>query len=97
MVVFSLLYRASVKKYRGVLREQAQREFSVKSIEDDYETMDWCNYFLEQFWYYLNHLFLKLLVNKSILFWQALQHQHLLNRYGLIVLLWGQSLLVLIQ
>ena len=35
------------------MREQAQREFSVKSIEDDYETMDWCNYFLEQFWYYL--------------------------------------------
>lgn len=53
MVVFAILYRASVKKYRGVLREQAQREFSVKTIEDDYETMDWCNYFLEKFWYYL--------------------------------------------
>lgn len=53
MVIFSLLYRASVKKYRGVLRETAQREFSVKSIETDYETMDWCNYFLEQFWYFL--------------------------------------------
>ncbi|KAI5955493.1 TCB1 [Candida theae] len=53
MVVFAVLYRASVKKYRGVLREQAQREFSVKTIEDDYETMDWCNYFLEKFWYYL--------------------------------------------
>ncbi|CAK9436048.1 uncharacterized protein LODBEIA_P06060 [Lodderomyces beijingensis] len=53
MVVFALLYRASVKKYRGLLREQAQREFSVKRIEDDYETMDWCNYFLEKFWYFL--------------------------------------------
>lgn len=53
MGVFSLLYRVSVKKYRGVLREEAQREFSVKSIESDYETMDWCNYFLEQFWYFL--------------------------------------------
>ncbi|KAI5963517.1 TCB1 [Candida pseudojiufengensis] len=53
MVIFSLLYRASVKKYRGILREQAQREFSVKQIEDDYETMDWCNYFLEKFWYFL--------------------------------------------
>ncbi|RCK64251.1 Tricalbin-1 [Candida viswanathii] len=53
MAVFSVLYRASVKKYRGVLREQAQREFSVKEIETDYETMDWCNYFLEQFWYFL--------------------------------------------
>ncbi|KAL6453234.1 TCB1 Tricalbin-1 [Candida maltosa Xu316] len=53
MVVFSILYRASIKKYRGLLREQAQREFSVKSIESDFETMDWCNYFLEQFWYFL--------------------------------------------
>ncbi|KAI5950806.1 TCB1 [Candida jiufengensis] len=53
MVIFGLLYRASVKKYRGVLREHAQREFSVKRIEDDYETMDWCNYFLEKFWYFL--------------------------------------------
>ncbi|KAG5421141.1 TCB1 [Candida metapsilosis] len=53
MVVFAILYRASVKKYRGVLREEAQREFSIKTIEDDYETMDWCNYFLKKFWYYL--------------------------------------------
>lgn len=53
MVAFALVYRASVKKYRGVLREAAQREFSVKHIEDDYETMDWCNYFLEKFWYFL--------------------------------------------
>ncbi|KAG7666099.1 TCB1 [[Candida] subhashii] len=53
MVVFSLLYRASVKKYRALLREEAQREFSVKRIESDYETMDWSNLFLEKFWFYL--------------------------------------------
>ncbi|KSA01404.1 C2 domain-containing protein [Debaryomyces fabryi] len=53
MVVFAILYRSSIKKYRTLLREEAQREFSIKSIEDDYETMDWCNVFLEKFWYFL--------------------------------------------
>lgn len=53
MVVFAILYRSSVRKYRQALREQAQREFSVKSIENDYETMDWLNVFLEKFWYFL--------------------------------------------
>lgn len=36
-----------------MLRELAQREFSVKSIENDYETMDWLNVFLEKFWRFL--------------------------------------------
>ncbi|KAK6459424.1 C2 domain-containing protein [Scheffersomyces xylosifermentans] len=53
MVVFAVLYRASVKKYRVYLREQAQREFSVKTIETDFETMDWSNNFLEKFWIFL--------------------------------------------
>lgn len=53
MVVFSVLYRASIRKYRSALREQAQREFSIKSIENDYETMDWLNTFLEKFWHFL--------------------------------------------
>ncbi|KAK6205185.1 C2 domain-containing protein [Scheffersomyces amazonensis] len=53
IVVFAILYRSSVKKYRTTLREQAQREFSVKKIETDYETMDWLNNFLEKFWYFL--------------------------------------------
>ncbi|ABN68024.2 hypothetical protein putative xylanase/chitin deacetylase [Scheffersomyces stipitis CBS 6054] len=53
MLVFSVLYRASVKKYRMLLREEAQREFSVKTIETDYESMDWSNTFLEKFWVYL--------------------------------------------
>lgn len=53
MVAFSILYRTSVRKYRSVLREQAQREFAIKSIENDYETMDWINVFLEKFWVFL--------------------------------------------
>lgn len=53
MVAFAILYRSSIKKYRSVLREEAQREFSIKSIENDYETMDWLNVFLEKFWYFL--------------------------------------------
>lgn len=53
MIVFSILYRTSVRKYRTSLREQAQREFAIKSIENDYETMDWCNVFLEKFWSFL--------------------------------------------
>lgn len=53
MLASSLLYRSSVRTYRQLLREQAQREFSIKSIEDDYETMDWLNVFLEKFWHFL--------------------------------------------
>lgn len=53
MVVTSILYRTSIRTYRQGLREQSQREFSIKSIEDDYETMDWLNVFLEKFWHFL--------------------------------------------
>ncbi|KAK6463826.1 C2 domain-containing protein [Scheffersomyces coipomensis] len=53
IVVFAILYRSSIKKYRTTLREQVQREFSIKSIETDYETMDWLNNFLEKFWFFL--------------------------------------------
>lgn len=53
MVIVSILYRSSVRRYRQTLREQAQREFSIKSIEDDYETMGWLNVFLEKFWHFL--------------------------------------------
>lgn len=53
MLATAIMYRSSVRKYRQSLREEAQREFSIKSIEDDYETMDWLNVFLEKFWHYL--------------------------------------------
>lgn len=52
-ITFSILYRASVRKYRTNLRHLAQREFTVRQIENDYETMDWLNIFLEKFWYFL--------------------------------------------
>lgn len=53
MVASTIMYRTSIRTYRQTLREQAQREFSIKSIEDDYETMDWLNVFLEKFWHFL--------------------------------------------
>ncbi|ODV60919.1 lipid-binding protein [Ascoidea rubescens DSM 1968] len=53
MVIFSLYYRTQIRKYRSNLREQAQRAFSIKRIENDYETMDWLNTFLDKFWLYL--------------------------------------------
>jgi len=49
----SVYYRASIKKYRSVVRDQIQREFTVKHIENDYETMDWLNTFLDKYWIYL--------------------------------------------
>ncbi|ODQ80179.1 hypothetical protein BABINDRAFT_171199 [Babjeviella inositovora NRRL Y-12698] len=53
LVAVSLVYRASMRKYRAVLREQAQKEFSIKKIESDFETMDWLNTFLDKYWVYL--------------------------------------------
>lgn len=53
MLVSAIMYRTSVRKYRQILREEAQREFTIKSIETDYETMDWLNVFLEKFWFFL--------------------------------------------
>lgn len=53
MLITAILYRSSVRAYRQRLRDQAQREFSVKSIENDYETVDWLNVLMTKFWYYL--------------------------------------------
>lgn len=53
MVASAIMYRSSVRKYRQHLRDEAQREFTIKSIETDYETMDWLNVFLEKFWHFL--------------------------------------------
>lgn len=52
-LVTAVYYRASIKKYRSVVRDEIQREFTVKHIEDDYETMDWLNTFLDKYWIYL--------------------------------------------
>ncbi|CAN3371572.1 hypothetical protein DIURU_004012 [Diutina rugosa] len=53
VLVCSVFYRSSVRKYREQIREEAQREFSIKQIETDYETIDWFNLMVEKFWYYL--------------------------------------------
>ncbi|KAH3901441.1 tricalbin SCDLUD_002935 [Saccharomycodes ludwigii] len=44
------LYRASVKKYRQNIKQLAQKEYIVKKIEDDYESMEWLNTFLDKYW-----------------------------------------------
>lgn len=49
----ALFYRSSVRKYRLNLKLEAQREFAVHSIEDDFESMDWLNVFLDKYWVYL--------------------------------------------
>lgn len=45
-----LMYRTSSRKYRAGIRELAQREFTVQKIENDYETLEWLNTFLDKFW-----------------------------------------------
>lgn len=51
--VSALYYRSSVRKYRLALKLEAQREFTVHSIEDDYESLDWLNVFLDKYWIFL--------------------------------------------
>ncbi|ODV97927.1 hypothetical protein PACTADRAFT_47760 [Pachysolen tannophilus NRRL Y-2460] len=53
ILLFSIAYRTSIRKYRSLIRDQAQREFSVLNIENDYETMDWLNCFMEKYWIFL--------------------------------------------
>lgn len=49
----AVYYRTSIKQYRSLLRDQIQMEFTAQKIENDYETMDWLNTFLEKYWIYL--------------------------------------------
>ncbi|KAG7910329.1 hypothetical protein KL907_001220 [Ogataea polymorpha] len=53
MLASALYYRASIRKYRLKLKLEAQREFSVNHIEDDFETMDWLNVFLDRYWRFI--------------------------------------------
>lgn len=46
----AVFYRTSVKKYRMSIRELAQKEFVVQKVEDDYESMEWLNSFLDKYW-----------------------------------------------
>lgn len=46
----SVYYRTSTKKYRTSIRDSVQREFTVQNVEDDYESMEWMNTFLDKYW-----------------------------------------------
>ncbi|AET40124.1 tricalbin Ecym_5368 [Eremothecium cymbalariae DBVPG len=50
VVGVALLYRTSIKRYRASIRELVQKELTVQKVEDDYESMDWLNNFLDKFW-----------------------------------------------
>lgn len=50
IVITSLYYRTSSRKYRSSIRNLVQKEFTVQNIEDDYETMEWLNMFLDKYW-----------------------------------------------
>ncbi|EJS41935.1 tcb2p [Saccharomyces arboricola H-6] len=50
MTATGFLYRTSSKKYRGSLRDLAQKEQTVEKISDDYESVEWLNTFLDKFW-----------------------------------------------
>lgn len=49
-VASSLYYRTSAKKFRSIIRDRVQRELTVQRIEDDYESMEWLNNFLDKYW-----------------------------------------------
>lgn len=46
----AILYRTSSKKYRASIRELVQKEFTVQKIENDYESLEWINNFLDKYW-----------------------------------------------
>ena len=50
IVITSLYYRTSSRKYRSSIRNLVQKEFTVQNIEDDCETMEWLNTFLDKYW-----------------------------------------------
>ncbi|GMM36152.1 tricalbin [Saccharomycopsis crataegensis] len=49
----AIYYRTQIRKYRTVIKQETQREMSVKKIETDYETMDWLNALLDKYWIFL--------------------------------------------
>ncbi|CCH61412.1 hypothetical protein TBLA_0E03580 [Henningerozyma blattae CBS 6284] len=50
MLITCILYRTSSKKYRASIRELVQKEFTVQKIENDYESLEWLNSFLDKYW-----------------------------------------------
>mgnify|MGYP003365524171 CR=1 FL=1 len=50
MFVLALYSRTNSKKYRQSIRELIEKEFAVDKIENDYETIEWLNTFLDKYW-----------------------------------------------
>ncbi|SCU88247.1 LADA_0E09054g1_1 [Lachancea dasiensis] len=50
ILAMSFLYRATIKRYRGAIRDQVQKEFTVQKVEGDSESMEWLNSFLDKYW-----------------------------------------------
>ncbi len=53
IVPAAVFFRTSLRSYRRKIRENISHEFSVKTIENDTETMDWFNVFLSKLWPFL--------------------------------------------
>lgn len=49
-LVTAALYRTSSIKFRSKIRDLLQKELTVQKIEDDYETLEWLNTFLDKYW-----------------------------------------------
>lgn len=50
IVILAIIYRTSIKKYRTSIREEVQREHTIQMIENDYESIEWLNSFLDKYW-----------------------------------------------
>ncbi|SCU94122.1 LAFA_0F20010g1_1 [Lachancea sp. 'fantastica'] len=50
VLAMGMLYRTSIRRYRGAIRDQVQKEFTVQKVEGDHESMEWLNSFLDKYW-----------------------------------------------
>ncbi|GME82369.1 unnamed protein product [Ambrosiozyma monospora] len=64
-ILTAVYYRTSIRKYRHSIRLEAQREFSVNKIEDDFESMDWMNVLLDKLWLYLEPSVAKIVCDQT--------------------------------
>ncbi|KAI9485787.1 MAG: C2 domain-containing protein [Benjaminiella poitrasii] len=47
---FATYYRTSIKRTRRNVRDDMQRQMSLNKLENDVETVNWINHFLDRFW-----------------------------------------------
>ena len=50
MVLLALYSRTNSKRYRVRIRDLIEKELAVDKIENDYESMEWLNTFLDTYW-----------------------------------------------